>query len=391
MQWDLFCRVIDNHGDLGVCWRLAADLASRGQTVRLSFFATTDGNTVTSFKVDDVSMLATMPAAGTLTSLAIRGPTAVREGGTGDFTASATYSDGSVTDVTASWTVGPSYATIESNGFFRAGTVTADQPVTVTASFTQGGVTRSASMGVTITNVAASYQNLAINGPTDVSENGQHQYTATAIFSDGTTQIVNAIWSQNSSVASIANSGVLTTEEVPGDTVITISATYYIVASYRQVWQDVRIVNVVVPPTVVSLQIDGSSALTEGTVAQYTTTATLSDGTTQIVNPIWAEDSPATSISSFGLLSAGTVAIDTTVNVSATYAAGPATYTASKAVTVVNAPQSGYVVTPGTGAHGAVNPSTPQAVGEKPDWHCPVASQQPLHVWKLHGLTVVVC
>jgi uncharacterized repeat protein (TIGR03837 family) len=35
MQWDLFCRVIDNHGDLGVCWRLAADLGTRGQTVRL--------------------------------------------------------------------------------------------------------------------------------------------------------------------------------------------------------------------------------------------------------------------------------------------------------------------------------------------------------------------
>ena len=35
MQWDLFCRVIDNHGDVGVCWRLAADLASRGEQVRL--------------------------------------------------------------------------------------------------------------------------------------------------------------------------------------------------------------------------------------------------------------------------------------------------------------------------------------------------------------------
>lgn len=33
--WDIFCRVIDNHGDAGVCWRLAADLASRGQAVRL--------------------------------------------------------------------------------------------------------------------------------------------------------------------------------------------------------------------------------------------------------------------------------------------------------------------------------------------------------------------
>lgn len=35
MIWDLFCRVIDNHGDLGVCWRLARDLAARSHRVRL--------------------------------------------------------------------------------------------------------------------------------------------------------------------------------------------------------------------------------------------------------------------------------------------------------------------------------------------------------------------
>ena len=35
MQWDVFCRVIDNFGDIGVCWRLAADLAARGEAVRL--------------------------------------------------------------------------------------------------------------------------------------------------------------------------------------------------------------------------------------------------------------------------------------------------------------------------------------------------------------------
>ena len=33
--WDIFCRVIDNFGDIGVCWRLACDLAARGQQVRL--------------------------------------------------------------------------------------------------------------------------------------------------------------------------------------------------------------------------------------------------------------------------------------------------------------------------------------------------------------------
>lgn len=50
MKWDLFCRVIDNYGDLGVCWRLAAELGARGESVRLW--------------VDDASMLAWMAPQG---------------------------------------------------------------------------------------------------------------------------------------------------------------------------------------------------------------------------------------------------------------------------------------------------------------------------------------
>jgi uncharacterized repeat protein (TIGR03837 family) len=49
-QWDLFCRVVDNFGDVGVCWRLARDLASRGQQVRLV--------------IDDASALAWMAPGG---------------------------------------------------------------------------------------------------------------------------------------------------------------------------------------------------------------------------------------------------------------------------------------------------------------------------------------
>lgn len=48
--WDIFCKVIDNFGDIGICWRLAADLASRGHTVRLW--------------VDDASALRWMAPAG---------------------------------------------------------------------------------------------------------------------------------------------------------------------------------------------------------------------------------------------------------------------------------------------------------------------------------------
>ena len=35
-SWDIFCTVIDNFGDIGVCWRLARQLAQEhGHSVRL--------------------------------------------------------------------------------------------------------------------------------------------------------------------------------------------------------------------------------------------------------------------------------------------------------------------------------------------------------------------
>jgi uncharacterized repeat protein (TIGR03837 family) len=49
-QWDIFCKVIDNFGDIGVCWRLSADLAARGEMVRLW--------------VDDASALSWMAPVG---------------------------------------------------------------------------------------------------------------------------------------------------------------------------------------------------------------------------------------------------------------------------------------------------------------------------------------
>lgn len=50
MRWDIFCKVIDNHGDLGVCWRLSTAIAAEGDTVRLW--------------VDDPSALAWMAPGG---------------------------------------------------------------------------------------------------------------------------------------------------------------------------------------------------------------------------------------------------------------------------------------------------------------------------------------
>jgi uncharacterized repeat protein (TIGR03837 family) len=48
--WDIFCRVIDNYGDIGVGWRLSVGLAARGERVR--------------FWIDDTSALAWMAPSG---------------------------------------------------------------------------------------------------------------------------------------------------------------------------------------------------------------------------------------------------------------------------------------------------------------------------------------
>jgi uncharacterized repeat protein (TIGR03837 family) len=50
MRWVLYCRVVDNFGDVGVCWRLARALAADGDAVRLV--------------IDDASALAWMAPHG---------------------------------------------------------------------------------------------------------------------------------------------------------------------------------------------------------------------------------------------------------------------------------------------------------------------------------------
>ena len=50
LLWDIVCEVVDNFGDTGFCWRLACDLAARGERVRLW--------------VDDPSALVWMAPAG---------------------------------------------------------------------------------------------------------------------------------------------------------------------------------------------------------------------------------------------------------------------------------------------------------------------------------------
>lgn len=95
----------------------------------------------------------------TLQSIAILGPTTVSELATAMYTATASWSDGTITPVVPTWSVTPAtFAGINSStGVMTTSSVSTNQTVTVSASFTIGGVTQNANLTVTISDVALNY------------------------------------------------------------------------------------------------------------------------------------------------------------------------------------------------------------------------------------------
>jgi elongation factor P len=74
MQWDIFCKVIDNHGDLGVCWRLACQLAALGERVRLWIDDATALHWMAPAGCDNVSVIDWLDPAATRKAVAAPAP-----------------------------------------------------------------------------------------------------------------------------------------------------------------------------------------------------------------------------------------------------------------------------------------------------------------------------
>ena len=104
-----------------------------------------------------------------LSELFIGCPSSLDEGESGVCTATAVWSDGSMTPVSPSWSEGSPYATIGADGVLTTTTVSGDQPVTVTADYTSAGVTRAASATVMIADLSvvtiAEPKNVNVSGP----------------------------------------------------------------------------------------------------------------------------------------------------------------------------------------------------------------------------------
>ncbi len=91
----------------------------------------------------------------TLTGLSINGWSSISEYSTNTYTATASWSDNSKSTVAPTWSVNSQMASISPYGVFSCQEeIASDQMVTITANYSSGGITKTATMDVTIENFA---------------------------------------------------------------------------------------------------------------------------------------------------------------------------------------------------------------------------------------------
>ena len=236
------------------------------------------------------------------------GPSSVNEGGTGTYTATGTWDNGTTAAITPTWSENSSYATISTGGVLTASAVTANQAVTVTATY--GG--RTGTMSVTIVDVPAVLTAVTVSGPSSVNEGATGTYTATGTWDNGTTAAITPTWSENSSYATISAGGVLTASAVTSNQAVTVTATY----GGRTGTMSVTIVDV--PAMLSGIAVSGPSSVNEGATGTYTATGTWDNGTTAAITPTWSENSSYATISAGGVLTASAVTANQAVTVTAT-------------------------------------------------------------------------
>jgi uncharacterized protein YjdB len=246
------------------------------------------------------------------------------------YTATGTYQDGSTRDLTAiiAWASStPAVAKVDSKGV-----VTGVAAGTSTISATLGTISGSTTVAVkapTISSITVTPDGLTLG--IGIGE----QYTATAIYSDGSTQdlVSGVTWtSSDSSVASISASGLATTVAA-GNATITATvgsasdtATLTVVAA--------QLLSIAVTPAPVSLA--------KGTTQQFAATGTFDDGSTQLLTSVnWSSSNSAVvSVDAVSGLATGVG----TGSANVTAASGSVSGTA--AVTVTGATLVSVAVTP---------------------------------------------
>jgi uncharacterized protein YjdB len=284
------------------------------------------GSTTVTATMDGLTGSATLTVAApakTLTSIAISpGTASILAGATQQFTATATYSDSSTANVTAtvSWTTSnAAVAKVNSAGL---ATALAAGSATITA--TLSGVSGSAALSVpappppqvTLVSIAVSPGTISIAAKTT------QQFTATGKYSDGSTADVTrtASWvSSNTGVATVNASG-LTTAVAAGSATITASLSG--VAGTATLTVTPILSSISVSPNAPSIAV--------GATQQFTATGTYSDGSKKpVTTATWTAANPAIATVNASGLATAVASGSTQITASSNGISGSTTLTVS--------------------------------------------------------------
>lgn len=211
-------------------------------------------------------------STATLTTLSITPANpSIAKGTSQQFTATGTYSDNTTKDLTTfvNWSsAGPSVATISNTGLT---TTVGTGATTIMANDASTGINGSANLMVT----AAQLVSIEVTPINPSIANGTtKQFTATGVFSDGTTQDLTAqvTWSSsNTGIATIDSAGLATAANTGS---ATISATSGSISGTTTL--------TVTAATLTSISVTPTNpSIAKGTTKQFTATGTFTDATTQ--------------------------------------------------------------------------------------------------------------
>ncbi|MEI8159078.1 MAG: LCCL domain-containing protein [Burkholderiales bacterium] len=282
-------------------------------------------NAALRLKIDAGSVASASPGF-----LSVIGPATLQSGGRTTLSVIARYSDSSVRTVQPVWSSSdPDAAVVSATGVLAAGVVVVDTPVTLSASFTENGVTVQASLQVTIMAAPAVLVGLRLEGAASVQSGGNLRLTVNALYTDGSVRPVtgSAFTLSRPDLGSVNSRGVLSVATLTEDTALAVTASY----SERGVTKAASLaVSIVAAPAgLLRLTLVGAQGtLTSGQTLSLAAEGVYDDGSRKRVNAIWLVSGTAASISSTGVLSARVVQADTPAVVKASYTEGSTSVTA---------------------------------------------------------------
>ncbi len=169
-----------------------------------------------------------LASAPTLSSLMLSCPNTINASASNSCSATANYSDASSKSVSASWSSSnPTVLSVNSGGSLTAETPSSDTSVTITANYSEGGVSKTATAMVMVKATMAQLSGLTVNCPSSVNAGATATCTATASYANGTSNTVNATWtSSDLSVATVNGNNAVANSNISTDTPVSLNASY---------------------------------------------------------------------------------------------------------------------------------------------------------------------